>query len=168
MTFLSSPADQCLMYWSPQHLARFQFDEVSPGVTEVRVFASTAPDAFKEVAFFAARVKSSSIPSIPFNTRYFPMKLHLVQPPLEASPSAAEDALVGTKTWKYIPSIVFQGKVKLATIEGLLDSEERHGKKGPKRVADGNGYPDVQPYTVGVEWTEGTQVDFSAPEVLEG
>lgn len=139
---------------------------MSSGVTEVRVFASTSPTSFSSTPFFSARLTRSSLPALPFNTRYFPLKLHLVQPPLEASPNAAEDGLVGTKTWKYIPEVAFKGRAKVSYIEGLLDAEEREGKKGKKRIADGQGFPDVRPYTLGLEWLEPTQVDFGAPEIL--
>lgn len=146
----------------PQHLARFEWNEVSPIATEVRVFPSNGPNTFNDTPCLAARITSTPLLSIPLDSQDLPLKLHLAQPPLEASSTDAEDGLVGTATWKYISPIVFKGGVTAATVEGLLDGD------GATQLGDGVGYPDVKPYTVGVEWAAGTEIDFPAAEVLSG
>lgn len=52
------------------------------------------------------------MPAIPYNVKYSPFALGLTQPPLEESPTADVDGLVGAKTWKSIlPG--FKGSIKL-------------------------------------------------------
>ena len=118
-------ASQGRRNWNvPKHLARFEFvpSPTNPKATEVRIYAplnestpgapSDDPIAFAERPFFAALLTPGSLPAIPYNVKYSPFDLVLVQPPLEESPTAGLDGLVSASTWKSIlPG--FKGSIKL-------------------------------------------------------
>lgn len=140
----------------PKHLARFAFQPVDPlkpsGPTRVSVFACTStakPDAtsFALEPFFSVVLTPSILPAFPLKTRYIPLDLRLVMPPLfdgTTGASAAGDELVGTERWASLtPALA--GRCQAVWGKGALDSPG-------SRWADGVGFPDVKPYALGLVW----------------
>lgn len=160
----------------PRELAQFVFTPSldHSDATEVRVYPaiSFSPIQFASDPCFAALIKPISwLPSMPASLAHFP-QVKLFQTPLEASPHAAYDGLVAAPKWHVIEATEYKGRAKPFRCEGLLnppepqlgsggDVEERKSRANRKRLADGVGFPDVEPYSVGIHWKE---VEFGLPQ----
>ncbi|KAJ3958389.1 hypothetical protein N0V92_005031 [Colletotrichum tropicale] len=101
--------------WSiPKHLARFEFDELAGGGTEIKIFPhDTTGDVAEAVAdkksFFRTVYKPVNyLPSFPLTTslvKFLGVDLTLVQPPLPEG-NGNQGELVGTDRWcKFFPTI---------------------------------------------------------------
>ncbi|KAI0350701.1 hypothetical protein OH77DRAFT_1430707 [Trametes cingulata] len=150
----------------PRELAEFVFTPSldHPTGTEVRVYPaiSFSPIAYASSPCFAALIKPVSwLPAIPTSLAHYP-QVKLCQPPLEASSEPSVDGLVGTTKWHLLDCSEARGHARPFRCEGLLPpleevpSSNAHTNKSAsrKRMADGVGFSDVQPYTIGVHWTE--------------
>ena len=138
------------------------------------VFISFSPVSFAETACFAALIKPVSwLPSIPASLAHFP-QVKLFQPPLEASPNPAYDGLVAAPKWHALDTSSYKGRAEVFRCEGLLTQKDVQPSVGPdappeKRkihkagVADGTGFPDVEPYSIGVHWTE---IELTLPQAV--
>ncbi|KAI1793548.1 hypothetical protein LXA43DRAFT_1001250 [Ganoderma leucocontextum] len=162
----------------PRELAQFIFTPSldRPDAVEVRVFPAISfePVSFAETACFAALIKPVSwLPSIPASLTHF-LQVKLFQPPLEASSDPAQDGLVGTPKWHALDASAYKGRAKPFRCEGLLTQKDVQPSVGPeitpaKRkihkmgVADGFGFPDVEPYSVGIYWPE---VELTLPRAV--
>ncbi|KAG9053131.1 hypothetical protein FS842_008627 [Serendipita sp. 407] len=142
-----------------KHLAKFEFMK-GPSGTVIRVFplVPLSPEdttTFSDQPCFAASVTLSWMPAIPYDTRITPFTLDIVQPPIEASPQAEINGLVGTDHWtKFLP--VYKGKVKTFTSKGLLEGDE---------YGDDVYFPKFSPWRIGVHWPE-CLIDFPASKTL--
>ncbi|KDQ57432.1 hypothetical protein JAAARDRAFT_193764 [Jaapia argillacea MUCL 33604] len=151
----------------PKHLAQFIWTPsmTHRGATELRVFEATSfsPIVYSTRPFFAALLKPISIPlpSIPLNLKYSPLPLDLVQPPLSASDEPSVDGVIATEGWTSIDTSGYKGKVSLVNWEGLLDDDDDETRRPVKKMADGKGFPDVTPYSVGMHWDHAT-IEFPA------
>ena len=162
----------------PRELAQFVF---TPSLdhhdaVEVRVLPAISfePVSFAESPCFAALIKPISwLPSIPASLAPFP-QVKLFQPPLEASSDPQRDGLVGTTRWNVVDTSAFKGRAKPFRCEGLLTQKDVQPTVGPevipaKRkihkmgIADGFGFPDVEPYSMGIHWPE---VEFTLPQAV--
>ncbi|KAI0372713.1 hypothetical protein BV20DRAFT_1042476 [Pilatotrama ljubarskyi] len=150
----------------PRELAEFAFTPSleDPDSTEVRVYPATSfsPIEYASTPCFAALVKHISwLLAIPTSLAHYP-QVKLCQPPLEASPEFPLDGLVGTTKWHLLDRSESRGRAKPFRHEGLLPPVEQapnsdlpaDKKAARRRVADGVGFPDVHPYSIGVHWTE--------------
>ena len=162
----------------PRELAQFVFTPSldRPDAVEVRVFPAIyfEPVSFAESPCFAALIKPVSwLPSIPASLARFP-RVRLFQPPLEASSDPAHNGLVSTSKWHALDASAYKGRAKLFRCEGLLTQkdvqpsvglEETPAKRRIHRmgVADGFGFPDVEPYSVGIHWPE---VELVLPQAV--
>ncbi|KAF8309726.1 hypothetical protein DL93DRAFT_2085247 [Clavulina sp. PMI_390] len=163
----------------PKHLARFSFTPSTSikGATEVRIYtpntisydAAAGQDTttWNETPFFAALLQPSRlpIPAIPFNLKYSPLRLTLIQPPLESSESVETDGLAGTDKWcSILPGFV--GSIKSVSVTPLLDMPPAEASKRPKRFANGVEFPDFAPYSIGIHWPSAT-LTFHNPTWFE-
>ncbi|KAI0644205.1 hypothetical protein C8Q79DRAFT_914134 [Trametes meyenii] len=150
----------------PRELAQFVYlpSLDIPDATEVRVYPATSfsPIVYSPTACFAALIKPVPwLPSIPASLSHFP-QVKLCQPPLDASPDAAVDGLVGASKWHMLECSQADGRAKPFRCEGLFLSKDdtpgtdakRAKKFAMKKLADGVGFPDVEPYSFGIHWTE--------------
>ncbi|KZT33078.1 hypothetical protein SISSUDRAFT_445248 [Sistotremastrum suecicum HHB10207 ss-3] len=143
----------------PKHLARFEFTSSPTGTLDIRVFS---PSVSTSAPFFSATVQPVRfVPSFPLSTSYMP-STPLIQPPLpEASafPSSLLEegeeaaALIGTDNWWSIDPVI-KGKVRLIWVQPNL-APRAGGGKSVKVLGDGEGFPSVQPWTIGLEWLDG-------------
>ncbi|KAI0629143.1 hypothetical protein C8Q77DRAFT_1142361 [Trametes polyzona] len=144
----------------PRELADFVFTPSldDPDATEVRVFPTISSTEFASEACFAALIKPVPwLPTLPANLSHFP-RVTLCQPPLEKS----SDELVEVPRWHLLDCGEVRGRAKPFRCEGLLppiepapESETPPSRKSSKkRMADGVGFPDIEPYSVGVHWAE--------------
>ena len=96
----------------PKHLARFTFSapptlqgQSPPSALTVRVFPPGTQDGDGVDPFFAATIKPWQwVPAIPVSTKYIPMSLALVQPPIpepQGQQQAAKEAIDGPHTDPY-------------------------------------------------------------------
>ena len=99
-------------------------------------------------------VLSSGI--IPFDSSRLPMSNEIVCPPLPQSPSWTEDACVGTDHWVSITPIM-KGKAGFFRWTGGLQDGA---------LADNVGFPDVQPWSLGM-WLREFDLEFPAGEILD-
>lgn len=131
--FLSAPAEE---------LASFSI--LTDSVTGVATI-SVAPFSSPDKPFFHARVTPIPLLSslrIPMNYAIAGSYMTLIHPPLPQGPISEE---VPTEKWAAIlPGL--KGSLSLAKVHGIFGLEE--GKKGSWKIADGVGFPDLQPYTV--------------------
>lgn len=107
-------ADVELDWNTPKHMARFEFNELSGGATEIKIFAhDTAGDMSEAVAdekpFFQTTYRPVRyMPSFPLSTSLIKLAgidLTLVQPPVPEG-SAVHGELIGSDRWcKFYPSI---------------------------------------------------------------
>ncbi|KAI0741563.1 hypothetical protein C8Q80DRAFT_1111000 [Daedaleopsis nitida] len=162
----------------PRELAQFIFTPSldRPDATEVRVYPATSfsPIEFAHDACFAALIKPVSwLPSLPASLKHFP-QVKLFQPPLEASPHPAYDGLVAVPKWHVFDCSAYRGRAKPFRCEGLVKPREPEPGAGDdtqpaKRtihktgVADGVGFPDVEPYSLGVHWTD---IEMTLPQAV--
>ncbi|KAG8818797.1 hypothetical protein FRC17_010702 [Serendipita sp. 399] len=144
-----------------KHLAKFEFKKGPNGAQEIRVYplipSSPGDDTtFSDKPCFAASATPSWLPILPYyDTGLSPFNLNLVQPPIEASPYAEIDGLVGSPHWtKLLP--VYHGKVKTFTPRGLLDGNE---------YSDNVYFPKISPWSTGIYWPDCT-LDFPVPRTL--
>ncbi|KAI0666788.1 hypothetical protein C8Q78DRAFT_421373 [Trametes maxima] len=150
----------------PRELAQFVYlpslDVLD--ATEVRVYPATSfsPTVYSPTACFAALIKPVSwLPAVPASLSHFP-QVRLCQPPLDASPDSAVDGLVGTSKWHILECSGAGGRAKPFRCEGLFLPTEDAPNLDPKgtkksvrkKLADGVGFPDVEPYSFGIHWTE--------------
>lgn len=138
---------KCLiqLFSVPKSLARFEFEDIAPGQTQVKVYARTPNSVvdFEERPFFSARMRTPSwSPQVPFDAGRLPMSLKLVQPPLPSSSQAQQDAEVGTDEWMVLEPR-FKGPIKLTQFTAGLEG----GAMG-----DGVRFPNVDPYSWGIEF----------------
>ncbi|CDO76423.1 hypothetical protein BN946_scf184338.g3 [Trametes cinnabarina] len=130
---------------------------------EVRVFPAitfSRPIEYASSPCFATLIKPISwLPAIPTSLP----RIRLCQPPLESSSDASRDGLVGVPKWHLLDYSEAKGRANAFRHEALLPLEEISGQDAPQkgksatrkqRVADGIGFPDVEPYKFGVHWTE--------------
>ncbi|KAH9852028.1 hypothetical protein C2E23DRAFT_827258 [Lenzites betulinus] len=150
----------------PRELAQFSF---TPSLdyrdaTEVRIFPAISPTEFASEACFAALIKPVSwLPTIPTSLSHFP-RVTLCQPPLEATSDSAAPGLGAIPRWHLLDCSESSGRTKLFRCEGLLPPQEEAPNSDPqasktttkKRMADGVAFPDVDPYSIGIHWTEMT------------
>ncbi|KAF8315726.1 hypothetical protein DL93DRAFT_2227364 [Clavulina sp. PMI_390] len=160
----------------PKHLAHFTFTPSTTvkGGTEVRVYAPTnTPDGtdatiWCEKPFFAAVLAPSwlPIPAIPMDLKYAPLRLTLIQPPLESSECVETDGLIGTDKWcSILPDFV--GSIKSVSVSPLLDAPSEDGSsKERKRFANGVDFPDFAPYSIGMHWPSMT-LGFPEPVIFD-
>lgn len=128
-------------------LARFEFNEVSPTQTEVKVYPrdeTDRTDSFSVQPFFAATLSSCTwSPAFPFNAGALPMSIQLAQPPLPSSQHPEVDAEVQTNSWALLEP-KFKGTVKFNRVAGTLGE--------PGKMGDGLHFPDIRPYSWGIEF----------------
>ncbi|KAI9066984.1 hypothetical protein FKP32DRAFT_1589097 [Trametes sanguinea] len=150
----------------PRELAEFVFTPSldHPDATEVRVYPaisfSSMPIEYASSPCFAALIKPVSwLPAIPTSLP----RVRLCQPPLESSPGPSLDGLVGVPKWHLTDCSDGKGRARPFRFVPLLPPEElsspdARGKGAPaerkQRLADGVGFPAVDPYSIGVHWTE--------------
>ncbi|TBU44019.1 hypothetical protein BD309DRAFT_863230, partial [Dichomitus squalens] len=162
----------------PRELAQFVFTPSldHSDAIEVRVYPaiSFSPVSFAEDACFAALIKPVSwLPTIPASLAHFP-QVKLFQPPLEASQDPAYDDLVAAPKWHALDASSYKGRAEIFRCEGLLTQKDVQPSIGPdetpgKRkihktgVADGTGFPDVEPYSIGLHWTE---IELTLPQAV--
>ncbi|KAI0820330.1 hypothetical protein BC628DRAFT_1397743 [Trametes gibbosa] len=148
----------------PRELAQFSFTPSLeyPDATEVRIFPAISPTEFAPEACFAALIKPVSwLPAIPTNLSHF-SRVTLCQPPLEATSDSAAPGLVAIPRWHLLDCSESSGRAKPFRCEGLLPPQEEAPNPDPqapktattKRMADGVAFPDVEPYSIGIHWTE--------------
>ncbi|KAI0339046.1 hypothetical protein BDW22DRAFT_1336759 [Trametopsis cervina] len=137
-----------------KQLAYFKFvpsAATSPGALPYSRIEVSPPDA-PERPFFVIDLSTTFLGSnarIPFNSALSPVSLEIVCPPLPQSPKWAEDGCVGTNRWVSINSGM-KGKAGLFKAKGGLED----GKMG-----DDVGFPDVQPWSVGM-WLNEFKLEF--------
>lgn len=86
-----------------------------------------------------------------------------MQPLLEESSDVVHDGILGTDHWVFtVPAM--KGRIKAVTIKGLLEDDDSQTKKRQKKIADGKGFPDIDPYSYGIYWPE---LDITFPEGVE-
>ncbi|GBE82997.1 hypothetical protein SCP_0500400 [Sparassis crispa] len=152
----------------PKTLAKFSFAPNSDGEMEVKVFAPTSfenPESsiFSDTPFFAVNIRPRAIPlpEIPLNLKHSPIPFTLVQPPLEASPTAAQDGCIGTDNWVSVDVADYRGRVKPISWKGDLTVVDPDTQKVRTRIADGVGFPDIVPYSIGLHFA---QLKVQVPE----
>ncbi|KAL6308199.1 hypothetical protein BKA93DRAFT_892793 [Sparassis latifolia] len=157
----------------PKTIAKFSFTPNSDGVLEVKVFAPTSLETpgspiFSDTPFFAVNIRPSVIPvpAIPLNLKHLPMPFILVQPPLEASPSAGQDGCIGTDHWVSVDVSDYGGRVKPIRWKGGLAVVDSNTQKTSTRIADGVGFPDVVPYSMGLHLAQ-MKIQFPESVVLQ-
>ena len=150
----------------PRELAQFVYTPSldHSDATEVRVYPATSfsPVEFAPEACFAALIKPLSwLPSIPASLAFPDVKLY--QPPLEVSEDPAYDGLVGTTKWHVLECTEVHGRAKPFRSAGLLKPRDEGVSANPdaakhddnERVyAEGVSFPEVDPYSTGIHWTE--------------
>lgn len=152
----------------PKHLARFEFASVKNFENKmmVKVFGlrsfrftpatdlhrwSFEPEFFEQPFFSIIIQRHLPRLSIPVDLQRFPfLSMTLIQPPLRAQEPAEPDnselncGLIGTSDWKKT-KLRLKGRFGLCSFEGNLN-----GRKG--RFGDGDLFPDVQPYRLGIHF----------------
>lgn len=162
----------------PRELAQFIFTPSLEHLdaTEIRVYPAIlfSPVEFSPDPCFAALIKPVSwLPTIPTSLMHF-SQVKLFQPPLEGSPHRVYDGLVAAPQWHVMDCSAYKGRAKPFRWEGLIKPKEPEPGQGEdgklaKRVihktgiADGVGFPDVEPYSIGVHWT---QVELMLPQAV--
>ncbi|KAI0766597.1 hypothetical protein BD413DRAFT_605759 [Trametes elegans] len=150
----------------PRELADFVFAPSleHSNATEVHVYPaiSFSPVEYASTPCFTALIKRVPwLPAVPTGLTHVP-NVALCQPPLESSENPAADGLVPADMWHFFDVTRSRGRGKFFRCEGLLPPREEvlhaddwHVPKSPgkKRVADGVGFPDIEPYRMGVHWT---------------
>jgi len=145
----------------PKHPARFEFKEISNSETRISVFPPGGSEAEPADAPFFSTIISkagSFLPSIPLSSSVIPVDVKLVLPPLPASPS--NPALAGTDSWRSFRSSL-KGKTRFIWVKPG-DTKDDDGKA---QFADGVGFPKIQPWSLGIYWTKGTQIDVPVGEL---
>lgn len=164
----------------PRELAQFVFTpslDDSDG-TEVRVYPaiSFTPVQFASEACFAALIKPISwLPSIPTSLTHFP-HFKLYQPPLEASDDPAYDGLVAASKWHVLDCSAYKGRAKPFRCTGMLQPKDEGVSVNPESAAkpsrrkdnklvyaDGVAFPEVDPYSTGIHWTE---IEITLPQAV--
>ncbi|KAI0339249.1 hypothetical protein BDW22DRAFT_1336398 [Trametopsis cervina] len=137
-----------------KHLAHFNFipsGATSPNALPYSRVEVSPPDA-PDRPFFVINLSATFIGSnarIPFNSALSPLSVEIVCPPLPQSPDWTEDGRVGTDRWISITPAM-KGKAGLFKAKGGLED----GKMG-----DDVGFPDIQPWTIGM-WLNEFQLEF--------
>ncbi|KZF22079.1 hypothetical protein L228DRAFT_247694 [Xylona heveae TC161] len=170
----------------PKHLARFSFTNISAGSSgpksiKVEIFP---PDTAATEPFFSTTLQAFQwLPSFPFSTKYMPMDITLVQPPLPASNKPGEEILCGTNCWfKLLPEGYTQ-KARLMWVNYTNVSsaaDKRHinddhntqendistetGREETASVT--KWWPSLHPWPVGL-WMDQATLIFGVPDVLE-
>ena len=115
----------------------------------------------------------SWLPSVPANLASFPA-VKLFQPPLVGSSEPEYDGLVAVPKWHALDCSSHKGHAKMFRCEGLLKPKEEEpstdddGKPARRiihktGIADGVAFPDVEPYTIGVHWSD---IEMTLPEAV--
>lgn len=114
------------------------------------------------------------MPSVPTSLTHFP-QVKLYQPPLEASEDPGQDGLVAAPKWHVLDCTAYEGRAKPFRCAGLLQAKDtgvsvnpeadapEGRRKGRGVYADGVGFPEVDPYSTGVHWTE---VEMTLPQAV--
>ena len=162
----------------PRELAQFIFTPSleDPDHTEVRVYpaVSFSPVEYSHEPCFAALIKPISwLPAIPGGLAPLP-HAKLFQPPLEGSPYSTYDGLVPAPKWHLLDCNASRGRAKPFRYAGLVKPKEPEPGQGeddqpPKRVihktgiADDVGFPAVEPYSIGIHWTD---IELTLPQAV--
>jgi hypothetical protein len=141
----------------PKHLARFEFS--SPPVGEkdwpaeglkVSVYPVGSDASSQTVKPFFSVVLSPIryTPSFPFSTKWLPMNLTMVQPPI---PAGQEGYLCGTGTWKACDAVQHSSHAKLMSVQTSEDVDHK------------GHWPAVKPWSFGIGLLDAT-LEVTKPE----
>lgn len=142
----------------PKHLARFEFSaplsrkgEAPPKGLSVAVYPhDTAEGAKLDVPFFKVTLTPSTwLPAVPMSTKYLPLDVSLVQPPLLQGDNPY---VAGTDKWRVTPAVM-GAKCRLMWVQMDHESTKMQEEHWPQ---------EIKPWSFGFWMEEGT-FEFGLP-----
>jgi hypothetical protein len=129
-----------------QHKADFIFNYQANGEISIIISLPNASEPF----FSATVTPSKLLPSFPLKTKWIPISLDLLQPPL---PQIDEFA-TSTEDWQKTPFDISQPNARIAYIKPSL--------KDGQSYSNGADFPNVTPFSAGL-YCKDAVVDFNVP-----